>query len=295
MRVPFDVVRDGLSAINEAAAQMAAAQRQVSTGRRITRAGDDPAASQLAVAEHAAIGATDAYSRTAGAAASRLAAADSMLSAFGDKLGAVMVAAMSAQGSSATAASRSAAADAVAGLRESLLSDINTTFNGVSLFAGTASGAQPYALVGGVWTYQGNNDVARVEVDRGRLISTTFDGQAIAQGSDGVDVFTVMDDLVAAINSGDDAGIATAMQAVERALDRTLRAQGSLGADQRGIDEAGVRLSSLRSAAEIRRSKLEDANMAEAVTRLGQADTAYRASLAAVSTIERVSLLDYLR
>jgi flagellin-like hook-associated protein FlgL len=48
-----------------------------------------------------------------------------------------------------------------------------------------------------------------------------------------------MDDLVAAINSGDDAGITTAMQAVERALDRTLRAQGSLGADQRGIDEAG--------------------------------------------------------
>ena len=133
MRVPYDVVRDGLSAINEAASQMAAAQQQVSTGRRITRAGDDPAASQAAVVEHAAIANADAYSRTAGAAAGRLAAADSMLSTFGDKLAAVMVAALSAQGSSATAASRSAAADAVTGLRDSLLSDINTTFNGVSL------------------------------------------------------------------------------------------------------------------------------------------------------------------
>jgi len=295
MRVPYDVVRDGLSAINEAAAQMAAAQQQVSTGRRITRAGDDPGAAQAAVAEHAAIANADAYSRTAGAAAGRLAAADSMLSAFGDKLAAVMVAAMSAQGSSATAASRSAAADAVTGLRDSLLSDINTTFNGVSLFAGTESGSQAYALVGGVWTYQGNNDVARVEVDRGRLVSTTFDGQAIAQGSDGANVFSVMDDLVSAINSGDDAGISMAMQAVERALDRALRAQGSLGADQRGLDEAGLRMTSLRRAAEVRRSNLEDANMAEAMTRLGQADTAYRASLAAVSTAERVSLLDYLR
>ena len=126
MRVPYDVVRDGLSAINEAAAQMAAAQRQVSTGRRITRAGDDPAASQMAVAEHAAIASADIYSRTGDAAANRLAAADSMLSAFGDKLAAVIVAAMSAQGSSTTAASRSAAADAVTGLRDSLLSDINT-------------------------------------------------------------------------------------------------------------------------------------------------------------------------
>jgi len=98
-----------------------------------------------------------------------------------------------------------------------------------------------------------------------------------------------------AINNGDDAGITNAMQAVERALDRTLRAQGSLGADQRGLDEAGIRMTSLRRAAEVRRSGLEDANMAEAMTRLGQADTAYRASLAAVSTAERVSLLDYLR
>ena len=218
-----------------------------------------------------------------------------MLSTFGDKLAAVMVAALSAQGSSTTAASRSAAADAVTGLRDSLLSDINTTFNGVSLFAGTQSGVQSYALVGGVWTYQGNNDVARVEVDRGRLGSTTFDGQSIAQGTDGDNVFNAMDALVTAINNGDDAGITTAMQAVERALDRTLRAQGSLGADQRGLDEAGIRMTSLRRAAEVRRSNLEDANMAEAMTRLGQADTAYRASLAAVSTAERVSLLDYLR
>jgi flagellin-like hook-associated protein FlgL len=35
--------------------------------------------------------------------------------------------------------------------------------------------------------------------------------------------------------------------------------------------------------------------MAEAVTRLSQADTAYQAALAAVSTAERRSLLDYLR
>jgi len=38
-----------------------------------------------------------------------------------------------------------------------------------------------------------------------------------------------------------------------------------------------------------------DVNMAEAVTKLQQADTAYRAALGAVSTAERQSLLDYLR
>jgi flagellar hook-associated protein 3 FlgL len=295
MRVPYDVVRDGLSAINLAAQRMADAQRQVSTGRRIARAGDDAAATQQAVSEHATLATTDAYSRTGGTAAARLTTADSLLSSFGDKLGAVIVAAMSAQGSSVTAAARSAAADAVTGLRDSLVADINTTSNGVSLFAGTESGAKAYALVGGSWVYQGNNDVAQVEVERGRLISTTFDGQAIAQGSDADNVFTVMDQLVAAINAGDDAAISAAVGGIERALDRTLRAQGSLGADERGLDEAAVRLSAVRYAAETRRASLEDANMAEAITNMADAETAYRASLAAVSTIERVSLLDYLR
>jgi len=44
-----------------------------------------------------------------------------------------------------------------------------------------------------------------------------------------------------------------------------------------------------------RRSKAGAANLAEAIPRLSEADTAYRAVLAAVSREERMSLLDYLR
>ena len=295
MRVPYDVVRDGLPAINLAAEAMATAQQQVATGRRLSRVGDDAVAAQQAVAEHAVLASVDAYSRSRESAAPRLAAADTLLSAFGDKLAAVIVSAMSAQGSSSTPASRAAAADAVAGFRDSLLADINSGLDGVSLFAGTESTSQAYAFINGVWTYQGNSDVTRVEVDRGRLVSTTFNGQAIAQGSDAQDIFTVLDALVTAIQAGDDGAIQTAVQGVERALDRTLRAQGALGADERGLDEAMIRLSTMKRAAEVRRSSLEDVNMAEAMTRLTEAETAYRAALASVSTVERVSLLDYLR
>jgi flagellar hook-associated protein 3 FlgL len=295
MRIPYDVVRDGLTAINQAAENMSAAQRQVSTGRRLNGAGDDPLAAQQAVATRAELGAVDAYSRTVDAAASRLASADSILSSFGDKLGAVIVAGLSAKGSTATPDARSAAAAAVSSLRDALLSDINTTVDGRAVFSGTQSNAVAYAQVGGAWTYQGNANALQVEVEHGRLVSVTFDGSAIAQGGDATDVFTVLDGLVSAINAGDDTGISTAVAAVERAFDRTLRAQGRLGADERGLDDATVRLATLRRAGEGRRAALEDANMAEAVTRLTAADTSYRAALASVSTVERVSLLDYLR
>jgi len=115
------------------------------------------------------------------------------------------------------------------------------------------------------------------------------------QGADAENALDALDGLATAIEVGDDAGVAAGMQAVERAMARATRAQGTLGADERGIADAVSQLSALRLASETRRSKAEDANLAEAITRLSEADTAYRAVLAAVSREERMSLLDYLR
>jgi flagellar hook-associated protein 3 FlgL len=295
MRIIFDVLRDGLSAINQANSALAQAQQQVSTGRRVSTAGDDPLAVQQVIGERAGIGAIDAYSRTGASASARLAATDSVLTGMGDKLTAASVAALSARGSSIDPAARAAASAQVRSLRDALVSDINTSFQGTYLFAGTVATQPAYAQLAGAWTYQGNSATTQVEVERGRLVSVTFDGQSIAQGSDAQDVFTVLDDLATAIDNGDNTAIGVGIDAVERAFGRTQRALGALGADEQGLDQAAVRLASLRTAAETRRSSLEDVNMAEAVTRMTQAETAYRAALTAVSTAERQSLLDYLR
>jgi flagellar hook-associated protein 3 FlgL len=294
MRILFDVMRDGLSAINTAAEQMDAARQQVASGKRILQPSDDALGTQMAIGEHATLGSIDAYRRSADSAAARLAAADSVMTAIVDKITAAIVTGTSARGSEVEPSARAAMVQELQGLRDSLVGDFNTTFNGSSLFAGTATDATAFANVGGVWTYQGNSATAQIQVDRGRLVSVTFDGQAIAQGSDPDNLFTTIDDLVTAIQAGDATGMGDGIDALERAFDRAVQAQGRLGADERGVDEAGVRLSALRASTDKRRSALEDANLAEAMTRMTQADTAYRAALGAVSTAERLSLLDYL-
>jgi flagellin-like hook-associated protein FlgL len=60
------------------------------------------------------------------------------------------------------------------------------------------------------------------------------------------------------------------------------------------IDGEKLRLEDMRIAAMSRVSKFEDANLAEAISDMSRADSAYRAALGAVSTAARVSLLDYL-
>lgn len=295
MRVIFDMLRDGLPALNTAADALASAQQDVATGRRLHRVGDDPLAVREAVAEHAAIGAFDAYSRTAGSAGSRLAAIDSALAAIVDKLSAAIVTGTASRGTNVNDTARAANAAAIRGIRDGLVSDFNASFQGTYLFSGAETTTAAYASVGGAWTYQGDAGTQQLEIERGRLVSVTVNGQTIAQGADAADVFTVLDELAAAIEAGDADGMAAGLEALDRAFDRALGAQGRLGADERAVYDASARVADLRRAADGRRSLLEDANMAEAVARLQQADTAYRAALGAVSTAERLSLLDYLR
>lgn len=295
MRLLYDVLRDGLTAINTARAQMDAARNQVATGRRISAPSDDPLATQQVIGEYAAMGTIDAYRRSADSAAARLAATDTVLAGVVDKLTASKVAALAGRGSTKTTAQRAAAAAEVRQLKQALVGDMNTSFRGTYLFSGTNVGVPAYVAAGSGYTYQGNATAVQIEVDRGRLVSVTYDGQALAQGGDPVDVFTAMEDLAVAIEAGDDAGIGAGMDALDRTFDRALRLQGRLGADERGVDAASARLSAMRLATEGRRAKLEDADMAEAITRLNQGDTAYRAALSAVSSAERYSLLDYLK
>lgn len=295
MRVVYDLFRDGLSAVNAAASQLQDARQQAATGRRINVASDDPLGTQQAIGERSNLSAIDAYSRSRDSAAARLAAADNVLNGIVDKISSAIVAGTGARGPNVDPAARAAASQAVRGLRESLLNDINTTFNGTYLFSGTEAGTPSYALVGGVWTYQGNSATTQVEVEQGRLVSTSFDGQHLVQGADASDLFTTLDALAAAIDAGDNDAIGAALNGLDRAFDRALQTQGRLGADEKGVDDAVARLSALRLAADTRRANIEQVDLAAALTKLSQTDTAYRAALGAVSSAERVSLLDYLR
>lgn len=294
MRVTFDPVRDGLAAINSVADKLTSAQRQLASGRRVNQVSDDPQAVRQAIGAHAELGALDAYRRSGDSAAGRLHAADAALGALVDKLTSASAVVHGARGSSATDDVRRAAAVQVRALRDGIASDLNTSFNGTYLFSGTRTDAPAYVNSGG-WSYQGDAATVDVAIDRGRLVSVTFDGRAIAQGADAVDLFTALDTLAAALEANDLTAIAQGAEAIERAFDRAAVAQGRLGAADRSVTESGLRLQSLRLATEAQRAKLEDADVAESITRMNQADTAYRATLGAVSAAERQSLLDYLR
>jgi flagellar hook-associated protein 3 FlgL len=295
MRVTFQEQHSGVAAMQTAASALAQAQRVVTTGRRVNVASDDPEAARRVVQERAQLSALDAYKHSAETAASRLAAADTALGGMIELYTQALASAAGGRGTTTDASARFAIASSIRGIRDSVLTQINSQFGNRPLFAGSASEGRAYDAGAGGWTYAGTPSVVQLEVQRERVVAITFDGQAILQGTDPANVLDELDALATALETADDAGVAAGMSALERAMARATRAQGHLGADEQGIADAVAQLSALRLASETRRAKAEDADMAAAITNLSSADTAYRAVLAAVSREERLSLLDYLR
>jgi flagellar hook-associated protein 3 FlgL len=296
MRITFNSqYRDSSAAIDHAAESLIEMQRQVATGKRVGKASDDPTAAANAINERAQLASVEQYSRAADSATSRLAVVDSVLSDLVEKLTAAQASAMSARGSTKTAAQREAVAKALESIRADVLDDLNTSFRGAYVFAGAASTTKPFVEGGGgvVAAYAGSGTEVEADV-ASQEIPISFDGDAIAKGSDTDHVFDAFDDLIAAVRAGDDAGMDTGMAALSRAFDRTTTAQSRVGVALQTLESEQVRLQEFKLAATTRLSKLEDADMAEVIAGMNRADAAYKAALGAAATAARVSLLDYL-
>lgn len=294
MRVTFNALNNGLAAINTAAEQFMEAQWQVSTGKRLRQPSTDPAAAQRSVVERAELANVDSYQRAGSAAASRLATLDQTLSDLVEQITRAQVAASSGRPDTANATTRAAAATALRGIGAAMASDINTQVEGVYLFGGSTTDRPPYVAGGSGWSYQGDANPVSTEVDNGRRVTMTLDGQTILRGSDTTDLLSTVDALATAVDNGDTATIDAGIDALQRAFQRVSRALSLVGTDQVSVDDSAKHLQTLHLAGEKRVSELEDTNLAEAITRMSRAQTAYNAALGAVGTAGRNSLLNYL-
>jgi flagellar hook-associated protein 3 FlgL len=297
MRIAFSSsFEEGVRAMARAAEALADAQRQLSSGRRISQLSDDPLGSASAIAEHANISRLDSYSSATDAAASRLELSNNIVSDIVQQLTIAQTTALAGRGSTLTQSQRDAAALELLAVRDTILGDINTKFQGVFLFGGSKVTTAPFTQTGGgLSAYQGDAAPTVIEIGPGHTVASTFDGGKILQGSDTQHVLDVLTDLGTAIAANDQPVIANLVDALNRALDRATTAQVEMGTDLRAVDDGRGLISTSRIGAVGRLSDIEDADLAAAMSRLSQAQTAYQAVLTSMSTVGRLSLMDYLK
>jgi len=297
MRLTFAAtMRDTYDGIATAAERMIKYQRQVSTGIRVAQPSDDPSATATAISEKAAKASYEQYVQAGDSAESRLSVADTLLSDIIDKLAAARTAILSAQGSETTDAQRENGAQSLASLRDAILEDVTTSFRGTYMFGGAAGTVRPYSkdVNGVVQPYAGAAQEVTVDIDRNRPVTVVFNGDAIVTGNDATDLFTAFDNAIVAARAGDADALHTASGALQRAFDRASQVQSTVGTSLNAIADHSARLESAGRASTARVASLEEANMADAISGMQQAETAYNAALGAASHTTRRSLFDYL-
>lgn len=151
-------------------------------------------------------------------------------------------------------------------------------------------------------TYSGNGESFSTEFSPGQSIAYNMLGSNENGGSfglmrdttAGVDVFqtliTFRDNLTA-----NPAALDTDLQNITGALSHLTDGASRLGGVQSRIDAATTRQEDQQTLLTQHLSKLEDTDVASAVTELNQLQTAYQASLAVGAKIGQMSLLNYLR
>ena len=239
--------------------------------------------------------AIDSYGRSTDSAKSRLQMADSVLSDVVLRLQDAQTQTAAASNSFLPQSQREAIALQLEGIRDALLAAVNQQFRGAFVFSGTKVTSAPYAkdASGVVGAYQGNTQGQALDVDRARSVEVTFDGSALVS-----DLFDGFAQLLTAVRAGNLSGpgftVADGMTKLDEAFGRATAMQSRIGGSLNAVDQQQARLQDLRRASLARKSSLEDANMAAAIVKMQQAETAHRAALGAVSAASRQSLLDYL-
>lgn len=173
--------QQGLAALMRRESDVAKTQQQLATGRKLTRAADDPAGAAQAQRLDHAIGQLDQYDKSAALLQGRLQAQEGALSDATDYLDRAHDLAIQANNGTISAEDRKIIAGEIRHLRASMLAVANRTDgNGRALFAGQRDGVTPFADSAGVVTYSG---------DDGRNTVDVAPDMALADADPGSEVF----------------------------------------------------------------------------------------------------------
>ncbi len=282
-----------LTRINSRLSDYATTQERLATGKRLRRPSDDPIGMNRALELRASLRAREQEGRNGADGKMWMDLADSKLQDAVAQLQRARE--LAVRGATFVSPNeREAIALEIGQLRDDIVSLANGQHQGRGLFAGFSAG-DAVQKVAGTWTFSGDNGEINRRVGENEVVTINVTADVAFGFTAGKDVFTVLDDLEAALYADDTAGIETAIADVDDSLETVLGGLGILGARANQIETAIARNADDVITITEQLSSLEDVDIAEAVMELELQKTAYEAALAAFAQSSQTSLVDFLR
>lgn len=279
--------------------EMARMEEIVSSGKKLVRPSDDPTGAARATRLSGELRGIEAGERNATLVQGTLDAGDDALQALGGVLTRARELAVQASNGTLTSSDRLGMQAEVESLLQQALDISNRTFDGRSLFGGTATDRAPYRLdvAGGVTTvvYQGDDTARETPVgDTTITVGQPGPGPFATQGGSA----GALDALVAlrdALASTDPAGNSrAALSGLDQAQNATSIALGDLGGRRAQLDAARDALGARSVLVQQLRSTIEDADLTTAISDLTARQAAYERGMAVIARVLKTNIFEYL-
>ena len=289
-------IRNSLAQLGANRAAIDALQAQISSGLRLTKASDDPAAGAMVMQSSSALSALDQYKRNIDGASARNTLEGSTLDQLNNVLARAKELMVSQATGTATTATRAAAGAEMEQLFNTAVSLGGAKFGDEYMFGGDKVAQAPFISTGtGAtldFTTTTPSGTRSVQTGTGQSLVATHDGQQLFADSG---VLTALRDAVHALSSGSQATVTAALPGIDSAFDNVQLLQGEQGARANALDVAAQNVTALKANLTAYRSQLRDVDVESAVTELVTKQTSYQAAMLATSKILGMSLTDYLR
>ena len=289
-------LRNALAELQSNSSDINNLQSQISSGVKVQKTSDDPAAAQQILRTSSSLTALDQYSKNIDSLNSKNTIEGSVMDQLNNIMARAKELMVGQSTGTATAATRQTAAAEMEQLFNSAVQLGNTKFGDEYMFGGDTATQVPFNSTGTGssldYTSTTPSTTQSVEIGDGQSLAATHSGQSLFADSG---ILSSLRDATKALMAGDQTSATNAMAPVDAAFDNLQVLQGEQGAKTNALDVASQNITALKTNLTAYRSKLQDVDMESAVTELVSKQTAYQAAMLATSKVLGMNLTDYLR
>ncbi|MDH3573230.1 MAG: flagellar hook-associated protein FlgL [Desulfobacteraceae bacterium] len=281
----YDSVKYNLGSISE---ELNKANEIVTTGKRINNLSDDPVGLTQSLNIRSTLSSIEQMGRNISYGNSWLTVSENALTSVQNIIADTKVLCIQMANATIGSDQRSSAAGTVQNMLDEIVSLGNTDVAGNYIFAGSKTDTIPFDQDG---TYNGDNNPFAIKISKNSTVEVGSDGGAVFGN-----IFNSLSDLKTALETNDLTGIQDAMGYLDGHFEDMSAKISDIGSKMNRMEIKDKIYQDLNFSNTERLSKIEDADIAEAIMNVSAAELTYQAALASSSKVMKLlTLVDYLK
>jgi flagellar hook-associated protein 3 FlgL len=286
------------SAISASTAQEQSLTSELSSGLAVSTLSSNPIAASANVGLASQLSQLDSFVQSSSTTQGLLQVTDSTLGEVVTQLtSAISLATQGANGTLNTADMQSIGQE-VAGIRDTVMTLANTSYQGNYIFSGSQGSVKPFALdqttTPATTIYSGDAVSTNVVTPGGQSLVVNVPGTAVFTAS-GASVLGTLNQLVSDLESGSNAGVAADSTALSAALGNVNQQRATIDTSLSQLTETTGYAQTKATLIQAEQSSLLSADTATVATSLQTAEVQHQALISVVSTLSQNNLFSYLK